>query len=301
MTGTSEAPPCSLIICTRDRPRLLQETIDSILEGADVPAELIVIDQSANEHPELARLVSKAGCEIRYVHLPPAGLSGARNRGIAAARHEILVFCDDDMLSSPLWLGALVRVLAEAGPRTVVTGLVLPAEAERRGGFVPSMALGEVRREYEGRIDKDVLAGGNMALFRSAIDDVGLFDERLGAGGRYPSADDNDLGLRLLDAGYRIVFVPEAVLYHRAWRPSREYPLVRWRYGLGKGGFYAKHASGGDSYMLGRARRDLSRRLLRVPAYVWRRPVYALGEAAYAVGVIVGAVRWVALEREKRG
>ena len=128
---------------------------------------------------------------------------------------------------------------------------------------------------------------------------VGGFDERLGAGARYPSADDNDLGFRLLEAGYRILYVPEATLQHRAWRAGSEYPLVRWRYGQGKGGFYAKHLSASDRHMLRRVRRDIGHRLVRFPRVVWRRPRLAAGDVLYSLGILAGGLTWLISERRR--
>jgi GT2 family glycosyltransferase len=70
-------------------------------------------------------------------------------------------------------------------------------------------------------VGKDVLWGNNIAIQRSAIVKVGAFDERFGAGSNFPSSEDNDLGFRLLEAGYRIIYMPKATLYHRAWRINK--------------------------------------------------------------------------------
>src|SRR5439155_23952935 len=105
-----------------------------------------------------------------------------------------------------------------AGPRTIATGRVLSTAPETPGGFAPSTKIEEASIVYEGRVGKDVLWGNNMAMYRSAIAPIGGFDERLGVGSHFPSSEDNDLGFRLLEAGYRFIYVPEAVLYHWYWQ-----------------------------------------------------------------------------------
>ena len=97
--------------------------------------------------------------------------------------------------------------------------------------FAPSTKVDTAPAVYHGRLHEDVLYTGNMAMDRSAARAVGVFDERLGPGTSFPSAEDNDFGFRLLEAGYRIVYVPEALLYHRAWRSERDYVRLRWSYG----------------------------------------------------------------------
>ena len=289
-------PLTSLIVCSRNRPKLLTETIESVLQGEEVPNELIIIDQSDDPHPTLATLKTDRPCEIRYVRTSSVGLSRARNTGIAAAQHPILAIIDDDMLVTPTWFDSLIRALLNAGKRAVVTGRVLPTAAEVPGGFVPTFMPSEVPAVYQGRIGSDVLAGGHMATYRVVLDAAGGFDERLGAGADFPAADDNDLGFRLLEAGYRIIYAPEAVLYHRAWRGKGEYLPMRWNYGRGKGGFYSKHFSLRDPYMLRRILWDVMHRVVLFPYRLCTEPQRACGDFVYIAGIFSGVTRWVLTE-----
>ena len=294
MTGL---PPCSIVIATRDRPALLVDTVRSILAGTHVPEEIVIVDQSRRIDATVGTLVDDRPEVLTLVRVGGAGLTRARNAGAARARHDALVFVDDDMHADPKWLASLLGGLGGPDDRDVVTGRVVAGAPERPGAFVPSTAHELLRAEYRGRIDRDVLAGGNAALWRAALDEVGPWDERLGAGARFPAADDNDLGFRLLEAGYRIVYLPEALLYHRAWRPRWEYPLVRWRYGRGKAGFYMKHAAAGDGHIRRRLRRDVGHRIRRLPRSVVRDPRLATGDLAYLGGLLAGSAQWMLWER----
>jgi glycosyltransferase involved in cell wall biosynthesis len=283
----------SLLICSRDRPRLLLDTVLSVLQGTVVPSEIVIIDQSRHPHEQLSQWPADQRCQVRYVLSRSVGLSRARNEALATASHDLLVIIDDDMFVQTSWFGTFTRALIEAGPRTVITGRVLPTAPEVPHGFAPTVAVREAAALYQGRIGTEVLAGGHMAAFRSAFEEVGGFDERLGAGSLFPAADDNDLGYRFLEAGYRIAYVPDAVVYHRAWRPVLEYFVVRWNYGLGKGGYYAKYLSLTDRYMLRRMLHDITHRIYGFPLRLWRDPRLASGDPAYIMGILVGAVRWL--------
>jgi GT2 family glycosyltransferase len=153
---------------------------------------------------------------------------------------------------------------------------------------------------YHGRQRRDVGPGANVAIPREVVLELGGYDERLGAGTRFGGAEDNDIGLRLLDAGCEVRHIPDAVMLHRAWR-SREARLrLRWAYALGKGAFYAKHAHLHDPYTLRRLRDDIgsrSRRLLRAGI---RRPRSLAGEAVTIVGLLSGFLSWTVLERVPR-
>jgi GT2 family glycosyltransferase len=301
------------VICSRNRPEFLASVVGSILDGDEVPDELLVVDQSTAPHPTLATFASPR-CAFRYLHSATVGLSRSRNIAVAAASHDVIAFTDDDVVVPPTWFGTLVRSFREAGPRAVVTGRVVADEAQSTGAFAPSLHPGTERVVHEGRVYEDPLATFNVAFHRSAHAEVGGFDIRLGPGTRFRAAEDNDFGHRLLEAGYRIVFDPDALIYHRSWRDDRAFPALRHGCGRGQGAFFAKHLSLDDPYMLRRALGTLARHLLRLPSVALtelrtsaaaRRPAclgggqapaasrrQAIGEAAWILGFVTGFLEW---------
>jgi GT2 family glycosyltransferase len=319
-SGPAERPPATLIVCSRGRPELLSSVVASVLAGTELPAEFIVVDQSVEAHPELPTLTVE-GLVFRYLHSETVGLSRSRNIGIAAASHPVIVFTDDDVLVPPEWFGILTRSLATAGPRSVVTGQVLASDPESPGAYAPSLHPGTKRVVHEGRVYQDPLATFNIAMPREAHAAAGGFDPRLGPGTPFPAGEDNDFGHRLLEAGYRIVFDPEARVYHRAWREDRSYVPLRHGYGRGQGAFFAKHLSFDDRYILRRAVGTLAGHIRRLPRAVmndlaaaaetrsgyWRSAkrssgsrTLALGELAWIAGFVTGFVEWLITYRRRR-
>ncbi|MEY2513509.1 MAG: hypothetical protein QOJ89_867 [bacterium] len=264
---------------------MLLETVRSILAGERVPAELVVADQSTGPR---ATLPDGGDVDIVHLQLSSVGLSRARNEAIAAARHDLLVFTDDDVLVERDWLGRLVDALVAAPPRTAVTGTVLPGSTS---GHVPSVTHRTQPEVFSGRPFADPLFPNNMALRRQAFEEIGLFDERLGAGADFASAEDSDFGFRLLEAGYEIAFVPGAVLYHRGVRRGRQLAALDWAYGRGQGAFYAKHMSLSDRHVLRRFGRNVAFRLRRMTAIV-RGDRGAVREGIYLAGLLSGSLQW---------
>ncbi len=299
--SVTRLPATSLIICSRNRSKLLAELVASILEGDEVPTELIIIDDSDSRHEELATLTASRTCELRYLWARSRGLSRANNTGIVVARHDVLVFAQDDVLVTPTWFGTIVRALVEAGPGSVVTGQVLPGEAEVSGGFAPATRTDEHPIVYEGRTSQDVLYVQNMAMYRSAVEKVGRFDERLGPGTPFPAAEDSDFALRLLETGYRILYVPQAVVYHRAWRTDADYLPLRWNYGVARGAFYAKHVRLGNSYMLQRMLTDIRVHVADIPWKVRHDRQRACGNAVLVFGILFGAFKWSLTQHRRTG
>jgi GT2 family glycosyltransferase len=268
--------PVSVVIPTLDRHEQLSGLVRSILAGTHVPAEIVIADQSRDERA--IDSASGEGVTIRHLRLKRAGASHGRNEGIRVAAHDTVVLIDDDMAVDPAWLTRLVAALEGDDPRTVVTGAVL---ASAESGPAPSLTTRTEEMVFRGRPFLDPLFSGNMALRRAALDDIGLFDERLGGGAPFPAAEDNDLGYRLLEAGYQVRFVPDAVVWHLgAWR-DRPRRALDWAYGRGQGAYYAKHLRFGDRYMWRRFWRNVVERVQRP-----RR------EGVYLVAMLLGAADW---------
>ena len=288
----STVPPASLLICSRNRPQLLWETIESILAGDEIPDEMIIIDQSDAPDPFLSTFQPERICTFRYLWSEQKGVSLGRNMAAAAATHPILVFTDDDMWATPDWFGLMARAVKVSAPRTAITGRVLASAEDGDDGFAPSTREDEQIVHYEGRINRDVLFTNNMALRRADFDAVGGFDVRLGPGTPFPAAEDNDFAFRWLEAHGRIIYDPRPTLYHRAWRSEKEFIWLHWNYGYGQGAFYGKHLSLRDRFILKRFIRDVWAYLFRFPLRFWRDRRQAYQDFLFATGILYGALQW---------
>ncbi len=194
----------------------------------------------------------------------------------------------------------LLRALVAESQRVVVTGRVLAMFDRSKQGFAPSTKEDESQAIYGGRVGQDVLFSGNMAFRRSVVAETGGFDERLGPGTRFPSAEDSDLGFRLLEAGYRILYEPRAVLYHRAWRTDHDFLALRRRYGIGRGAFYAKHMHWHDRYMLKRMVQDIRNHLVQFAPRLRGDRLRAYGDVMLVGGMIYGAAYWLLTQQRTR-
>jgi len=284
-------PETSLLICSRNRPELLWDTIQSILRGYEIPNEMIVVDQSETPNQVLTNFRPEMNMNFHYLWSEKKGVSHGRNLAISAAKHPILVLTDDDMLMTPSWFGSIVRALLAIGPQGVVTGQVLSSK-EYEEGFAPSTREDQEAVTYRGRVNRDVLFTGNMCIYHSAFDHLGGFDVRLGPGTIFPAAEDNDFAFRLLENGFCIVYEPHASIYHRDWRSPEESLRLYWNYGCGQGAFYAKYFSLRDTYMLKRMARNVSGYLFRVPYRLLRQRNQAYRDFLYMLGLLYGAARW---------
>jgi glycosyltransferase involved in cell wall biosynthesis len=238
----------SVIVCTRDRPQDLRVALPAILATNYRDFELVVVDQSVDD--ETSEMVAAAAAQdprVRHVRDRGAGLSRARNIGIAETTGELVVFTDDDCEPDAEWLGTIVQALQEDGTAAAAFGSVVPAPCDPGDGFIVGY-LPKRRQRLTGRLAKmrDQGIGANMALRRQPVVDSGLFDEMLGAGGYFPSMEDQEITYRLLRAGHAVLHVPESkVLHHglRDWQSGS--PLMRKTY-IAVAAGYMKYARVND-------------------------------------------------------
>lgn len=219
------ASDVTVLVCTRDRPRDLARCLDALGRCDPAPREVIVVDNA----PDLpgARRVVEGRTGVRRVEEPRPGLSRARNTGLAAATGEIVAFTDDDVEVAPNWLAPIRAAFCDPAVGCV-TGLVLPADLASEAAATFEFALGGLAPSFRPvTFDRSLLeqpfgeapptwkvgAGANMALRRQMTEEVGPFDERLGAGAAGCS-EDSELLHRALAGGWLCRYEPAAVVFH---------------------------------------------------------------------------------------
>lgn len=215
------APSCTVVICTRDRPKLLDSCIAAVYRVGYPGLEVLVVDNAptSDETREVARRWG-----VRCVVEPVSGLSRARNRGARACGTQIVAFIDDDAIVEPEWLAALAQEFKD--PLVMAaTGMVIPlkldTEAERLCALAENSASNQRRvvdRQTPGWFELASFGGlgngGNMAFRRHAFDLWPGFDERLGRGTAAHSGEEHYAFLSLIGLGYRVVHTPKAVVRH---------------------------------------------------------------------------------------
>jgi GT2 family glycosyltransferase len=234
-----------VIVPTIGRPELLAALLESLAACRPRAREVVVVDQSRTA--EVADVVARyEALGARRVGSARRGVGAARNAGLRACRHDIVLWTDDDCTVAPDWVG-LGALLVSHAPEDLFTGRVLGGANED----VPSIREDGRAEVVTGRTTRFVLYSANMAGSRSAALAVGGFDESL------PYAEDNDLCYRWLRSGRRVVVDPSLVVWHHGWRSPERLRRHYVDYAWAQGAFYAKHLRQGDPLMLWLAARDL--------------------------------------------
>jgi GT2 family glycosyltransferase len=206
----------SIVVPTYRREGRLCQTLADVLAFAGTDDEVIVVDQSERHTPETEAYLGGVRDRVVYLRHHPPSVVAAANRGVAAARGEVVLFLDDDLRIHDREL--IAEHLDNYADRTIggVAGRVLDAESPREGEFDPRSVDPVWGFFHSGwthatRCEVTTAPGANVSFRRSVLLAVGGVDERF-AGNAFRW--ENDLCLRVRAAGHRVVYDPRPTVHH---------------------------------------------------------------------------------------
>jgi GT2 family glycosyltransferase len=247
----SAVPRLSVVVCTRDRARDLERCLAALATQTLPDLDVVVVD-NAPRTDDTRRLAGE--WSVRYVLEPRPGLDRARNAGVVAARAKAIAFTDDDAVPANDWAAVVIDTLSEPGVAGMA-GAMLPLELEtpaqqlferyleRMTRTRPRTERREFMRPFPASGAGHVGAGANMAFRRDALAAVGAFDEAFDAGTATHSGGDTEMFARMIDAGFRLVYEPRAVVRHRHRRTLAELRRQLFGYGVGVYAFWTHRAT----------------------------------------------------------
>lgn len=216
----------TVVIPTLAADARLAECLESLAGQTLRDFEAIVVDNSGEGRVRLGR----PRLVVRVIENPRnAGFGAAVNQGFEASRSPYLAVLNDDAVAHPEWLRRLTAAM-EARPDVGMCASQVRLFGEDRLDSAGMLVArdGSSKQRGNGRLPEDFPAceealfpSGSAALYRRAmLDDIGLFDSSF-----FLYCEDTDLGLRARWAGWKCLYVPEAVVEHHyshsAGRASR--------------------------------------------------------------------------------
>lgn len=217
----ADAAGISVVIPTLNRPDAVPRTLEALARQTFDRFEVVVVEDAKNEAPIAT---PPAGLNVRLMRADQSGASHARNVGWRAAAHPIVLFLGDDIVPAPDLLARHATLHEHhPGDDVGVLGRVHWARELKRTAFMVWLDHG-IQFDYPSIPGSEAAAGhfytSNVSVKRSALEAVGGFDAE-----RFPFGyEDIDLGIRLFENGFRLIYDRDAGAEH-----IHEPSLDRWK------------------------------------------------------------------------
>jgi len=200
------APLISVIIPVYNGEKYLAEAIESVLAQDKYKMEIIIVDDGSTDGT--AAVARRFAGQVRYLYQSNRGVSGARNGGLEIAEGSIFAFLDSD----DLWTKDKISLQMEALESDTALDMVF--------GYVRQFFSPDLDEIMKQKIvcPQENMPGyhpGAMLVRRNAFLDVGLFDEKLGAG------EFLDWYYRAQGKKYRSLLIPQVVMKRRIHAANR--------------------------------------------------------------------------------
>lgn len=223
----------SIIIPTCARPRQLSTLLQSIarLSYPYDRFEVIVVDDGSAMPigPVVAPFCNLLN--ITCLTQEHSGPASARNTGAMQAKGDLLAFTDDDCEPASDWLKKL-SMRFSASPDCIIGGRIINALPHNPYSTASQLLIDYLYTYYNADPDQaHFLTTNNLALPTKRFHEIGGFDTSY----LFAAAEDRELCNRWLHHGYRMIYVPEAIVYHA--HAMTLYTFMRQHFHYGRGAF----------------------------------------------------------------
>ncbi len=231
ITLTNDAPLVSVIVPAYNEEKAIGKTIDALLQLSYPNKEIIIVDDGSTDGTlETAKTHAKNDFTT-VITKPNGGKWDALNTGIKAAKGEFIICMDADTLLDPNALQQLTKHFSDPGIAATAGNVKV---GNRHGLLTKLQALEYVvginlYRRSEASLQRVTVVPGPIGAFRASIlKKIGLFE-----GDTF--AEDADITIKILKAGYETAYEPQAIGYTEA--PTTMTNLAKQRYRWYRGSF----------------------------------------------------------------
>ncbi len=216
--ANSASPWVSIIIVNWNGRFLLQECLDAILRQTYPHYEIILVDNASSD--DSVCFVRDHYPLVKILPLPEnTGFTGGNIAGLREASGEMIVLLNNDAVLTERWLETMVDALRSDPAIGFCSSKIIIAGTDRIdsvGDTFTSAFTGTKMGEYEPAdlyVQRCLVPGAcaAAAIYRRILfERIGFLDDDF-----FFNHEDTDLNLRAWLAGWKCLFVPEAIVYHR--------------------------------------------------------------------------------------
>lgn len=212
----------SAVVPTYNNEKVIKECIDSLLNQSSKFSEIIVVDSGSTD--KTAEIV-KSYKKVKLITIG-RGRSLARNIGWKKSKGDIIAFIESDSIFDKDWLKYCIESFNNRADAVI----------DARRVFKPKTFISKMNDEIFKVRQKNYVPFSAWIFKREVLEKTGGFDEQLEA------AEDLELGTRTKKLGYKIVFQPKSVQYHKGEPKSLKelFKREKW-FGKNMKNYYEKY------------------------------------------------------------
>ena len=216
----------SVVIITRNEEKYIKDLLDSLVTQTVMPHEIIVVDAESTDNTQNIVRRYMRNYEIVKLYIQKGTRGEGRNYGAYKATGEIIAFIDADCIANAFWVQELVEGMKTAD---VVAGQSI------RLGYQAFSNLSRVGIFHNG---VDVTYPSCNLAYKGIV-----FKKIKGFDPSFKEAEELDLNFRAVDAGHKLDYRHEAIVYHRVRESIRGFIKQSFWYGFGRKELTLKHGS----------------------------------------------------------
>ncbi len=235
-------PKVSLVLCTKNRAEQLKVCLESLNDIQSIHSwELIIVNNNSEDHTQhiIDTFKVNARMPVQSTVETIRGSGAAKNAGCKLATGEYIAFTDDDCYPQADFIDSVITIFDENQKLGFVGGKVLLFDPQ---DMPISIQTSNLRINFEplSYLAAGIIHGANFSFRRIAFFATGGFDERFGAGRKYP-CEDVDIMAEALRLGWHGAYDPRAVVFHHHKRKLQTDVEILFRgYDKGRGAYFAK-------------------------------------------------------------
>jgi len=219
----------SFIIASIGEARKLQETISSIEKAYDyaknTSIEILIVFQGVDENINLRIKYPELSA---FYHIKEKGLSLARNYGINKSKGDYLVFLDDDAAVKEDFLVVLSENISKIQAAAFCGKIMDPEKSSLYAECFSSSGF-----KFLNPFEFAYFMGSAHVLKKEILERIGLYDEKFGAGAKYPAAEESDIFFRLKSRNEAVVYLSDLVFYHPVYDVTPDSKRFNYSYASG--------------------------------------------------------------------
>jgi len=204
-------PLVSIIIVNYNGKKYLEKCLSSLMKINYENYEIIIVDN--NSIDDSLEFVKNSYPSIILIKLDRNyGFAEPNNIGAKNAKGEFILFLNNDTEVNPSFITELVEFFNKDSKIAICQSLLLKpnGEVDSSGDFIDTLGRAYSSRDKVTKVKKILSArGASMMVKKEFFWELGGFDKKF-----YASFEDVDLGWRAWIWGYKVVIVPNSIVYH---------------------------------------------------------------------------------------